>query len=83
MGARTGVGTGTRIEVIEEGRESLGTLQVVIEVGRKTREGGRRQRVNSNHSRKTRRSSETVASCGRPKPRDGMEGTGPGMAGER
>ena len=32
-------------------------------IGRKTREGGRRQRVTSNHSRKTRRPSEAVASC--------------------
>ena len=32
MGARTGAGTGTRIEIVVEGRESLGTFEVVIEV---------------------------------------------------
>ena len=46
-----------------EGRENLGTSEVVIEVGWKTLEGGRRQRVISNHSRKTQRPNETVASC--------------------
>ena len=39
-----------RVEMKLEGRESLGTSEVVKEVGRKTREGGRRQRVTSNHS---------------------------------
>ena len=46
-----------------EGRESLETYDVDIEVGRKTRERGRRQQVTSNHSRKTRRPSMAVASC--------------------
>ena len=46
-----------------EGRESSGTYEVVIEMGGKTREGGRRERVTRNRSRKTRRPSETVASC--------------------
>ena len=53
MGARTGSGTGTIIEMRVEGRESSGNFEVVIEMGRKTREGGRLQRVMSNHSRKT------------------------------
>ena len=48
--------------MISEEEESLRTYEVVIEVGRKTREEGRSQRVTSNHSHKTRRSSETVAS---------------------
>ena len=41
------------------GREP-GNYGVVIEVDRKTREGGRRQRVTSNRSPKTRRPSKTV-----------------------
>ena len=43
MRARTEAGTWTRIEMEVEGRESLGTFEVVIEAietGRKTREGG-------------------------------------------
>ena len=51
MGVRTGAGTGTRIEMKAEERESLGTFEVVKEVGQKTLEGGRRQRVTSNHNR--------------------------------
>ena len=39
--ARTGAGTWTRIEMRVEGRESLRTFKVVIEVDRKTRKGGR------------------------------------------
>ena len=39
MGTITGAGTGTRIERSAERRESLGTFEVVIEVGRRTREG--------------------------------------------
>ena len=56
MGAGTGAGKGTRIERRLDGRESLGTYQVVIEVnlGRRTRERGRRQVLTSSHSRKTR-----------------------------
>ena len=46
MGAGTGAGTGertgTRVEMRVGGRESPGTYEVVIEVGFKTREGGRR-----------------------------------------
>ena len=48
---RAEAGTGTRIEMKVEGRESLGTFEVVLEViemGRKTREGGRRQRITRN-----------------------------------
>ena len=74
MGKKTGAGTRTRVEMRLERRESLGTYQVVIEVievGRKTRERGRRQRVTSSRSRKPRRPSETVAPCRRPEPRDG------------
>ena len=63
MGSRTragtGVGTGakirSRIDKRVEGRERLRIYELVIRVGRKTREGGRRQRVASNHSRKARR----------------------------
>ena len=33
MGTRTGAGTGTRVYRRAEGRKSLGTLEVVIEVG--------------------------------------------------
>ena len=47
MGARTGAGTRSRIDMNVEGKESLGTFKVVIEVGWKTREGKRRQRVAS------------------------------------
>ena len=81
MGAKTGVGV--RIEMRVERGDNLGTYGVVIEVSRKTREGGRRQRVTSNHNRKTRRPSETVALCGRSKSRDRRRGTGSGGAEER
>ena len=64
MGARTGAETGTRIERKAGGRESLRTYEVIIEVSRKTREGGRRQRVTSKHSCKTRRLGVAIASCG-------------------
>ena len=53
----------TIIEMRMEERQSPGTYEVVIGVGRYTRDGGRHQRVTTNHSRKTRRPSETVASC--------------------
>ena len=49
-----------------------GTYEVIVTVGRKTRETGRRQRVTSGHSRKTQRPVEIAASCGRPRPRDGI-----------
>ena len=55
MGERTGAGTGTRVDMRVEGRESLGTFEVAVEVDWKTREGGRRQQVTSNHNHKTRR----------------------------
>ena len=79
--AKTGVGV--RMEMRVERGDNLGTYGVVIEVGRRTREGGRRQRVTSNHNRKTRRPSETVALCGRSKFRDGRRGTGSGGGEER
>ena len=66
-----------------EGRESLGTFKVAVEGGREKRDGEQRQRLTSNHSRKTRRPSETVASCGGPEPRDGRRGTRLGRAEER
>ena len=50
---RTGAGTRTITEMEVEVRERLGTFEVVIEVSRKTRERGRRQRLTSNHSRET------------------------------
>ena len=53
MGARTGAGTGTGIERRVEGRDILGNYEVAIEVGRKTRERERRQRVTGDHSHKT------------------------------
>ena len=59
----TRVEMGAIIERRVEGRESLGTYEVVIDVSRKIREAGRRQRVTSNHSRKIRCPSETIASC--------------------
>ena len=65
-GGKNGSGNGSRDENRDEGggeREPGNFYEVVTEVGRKTREGGRRQRVTNNHSRKTRRPSETVASC--------------------
>ena len=55
MGARTGARKGTIIEMVVERREGMGKFEVVIEVGRKTRERERRQRVTSDHSRKIRR----------------------------
>ena len=43
MGAKKGAGTGTRRQTRVEGRKGLGTFEVVIEVGHKNREEGRRQ----------------------------------------
>ena len=37
MGAGTVAGSGTKIERRMEGRENLGTYEVIVEVGRKTR----------------------------------------------
>ena len=81
MGAKTGVAT--RIEMRVERGESLGTFEVEIEVGRKTREEGRRQRLTRNHSRKTTCPSEPVASCEGSEPRDGRRVTGLGRAEDR
>ena len=67
-----------RVEEIE----SLETFEVVIGMGRKTREGGRHQRVMRYHNRKTRRPSEAIPSCGGPEPRDGRRGTGSGKCGD-
>ena len=61
MGTGTRMGTRTGIEIRVEWRESQGTFEMVIVMGRKTRERGRHQRVMSNQSRKTRPPSETVA----------------------
>ena len=72
----TSAGMGTRTEIREEGGESLGTFQVVMEVGRKTRGGWRRQRVTSNHNRKTRCLSEIVTSCEGLEPRGVRRGKG-------
>ena len=70
-GAETGTGAGTRTERRVEGRESLGTSEVIKEVNPKMRERGRRQQVTNSHSHKHRRPSETVASCGGPEPKSG------------
>ena len=59
-----------------EGRESPGTDEAGIEMGRKTREGGQGERVTSNRSRNTRRLNETVASCRGPEGRDGRRKRG-------
>ena len=54
MRTRTGTETRTRLKKRVEGRESQGTLEAgVIEVGWKAEEGGRHERVTSNHTRKT------------------------------
>ena len=83
MKTRTSAGTGTRMEKRVEAIERLKTYEVVVEVGRKTREGERRQqRVSSNPSRKTRRPSETVASCGGPESSNGRRGSASGRAEE-
>ena len=66
--------------MVVENRENLEIYGVVKEVGRKTREGGRRERLTSNRSCKTQRPSETVASCRKPEPRYGRRGTGSGRA---
>ena len=61
---------------------------MIVKVGQKTRDRGRRQRVTSSHSRYkysfswTRRPSEVVASCAGPElPRDGRRGTRSGEGG--
>ena len=71
----------TRDEGGEKGEP--GNLEGVIEVGRKTREEGQRQRVTSNHSRKIRLPSEFVASREGPEPRYERRRTGSGRAKER
>ena len=78
MEARAATGVGTRTEMKAVGRESLGTFEVVKEVGRRTRVRRRRQRITNNHSRNTRGLSETVASCGKLEPRDDWRETGSG-----
>ena len=76
-------GDDNRDEVGGEG--GPGNLQsgTVLEVGRKMRKGGRRQRVTNNHTRRTRRPRETVASCSGPEHREGGRGKGSGRAEER
>ena len=83
MGAKTGAGTGKGVEMGVEAKESLGTLQVVFKVCRKTREDWRRQRVTSNHSRKARRPSENVALWEGPEPWGRRRETGLGGAEKR
>ena len=78
MGAKVGVEIKLIIERNVEGRKSLATYEVVVEVGRKSREGGRYQRLANNQSHKTRRPSKTIALCGEPELRDGRGGTGSG-----
>ena len=68
--------TETTTEMSVEGREHPGTYQVIVDVGRKTLERGRCQRVIRSHSRKTRRPSETGASSGGRQSRDGKLETG-------
>ena len=70
----SGTGTGTRIKIRVDGRENLGNFEIELKVDRKTQEGGRRQRETSNHNRKTRRPSETIASCEGSAPPDGKRG---------
>ena len=88
----TGTGTGAGTESVDEngeggggggGAESPVTYEVMVEVGRKTRERGRRQRLTRSHTRKTRSPSEAVASCGGPEPGNGRREIGPGRAEER
>ena len=78
MGAGTGAGRETRIGRRVEGRESPGTCEVMVKVGRKTEKRGGRQRVTNSHSRVTRRPSKTAVSCGGPESRYGRLGTGSG-----
>ena len=62
----------TRIEMRVDGRRKPGNLlENVLEVDRKTQEGGRRQRETSNYSRKTRCPNETVESWEGSELRDG------------
>ena len=76
MGARTGARTGTRTERRVEGRESPGTPEPIVEVGR------RRERVTYSQSRKNRRTSGAVASCGEPEPVEWRPVAGSGRAEE-
>ena len=43
MRARAGAGTGMKVEMMVEERESLGTYEVVVEMDLKTRQRERRQ----------------------------------------
>ena len=70
IGARAEAGEWTRVKMSAEGIDSLGTFEVVIEAGRKSWEGGRRQRVSSNHSPEIRHPGEIVASCAGLEPGD-------------
>ena len=78
MGVGTGAGMGARIERMVERTESPGTYEVVIEVGRKTRQRGGRQRATSSHSLKTRCPGETATLYGGPELREGKRRTGSG-----
>ena len=55
---------------------------MVIEVGRKPREWGRRQPITNNHSHKIRRPSKITVPCEGLEPRDGRRGTGLGRVEE-
>ena len=61
-----------------DGKESPGTFKVVIEEGQKTLEGGRRQRVASNYSYKTRTPRKIITSFEEPECSDVLGGTGSG-----
>ena len=62
MEAGTGAGIETRTERRVDGRESPGTYEVVVEMGRRTQQ--------NSDSRKAWRPSETIASCGGSEPRN-------------
>ncbi|CAM9890584.1 unnamed protein product, partial [Ascophyllum nodosum] len=77
-------GSGNENKNIRKSRGSEGPLTyvVMVEVGRKTREGGRHQRVTRSQSHKTRRPSKTIAPHKGPECMDGRRGTGLGRAEE-
>ena len=76
METGTGAGTGREKRGSWRGERAREPMNVIVEVGRKTQERGRHQRVTSNHRRKTRCPSETVASsCGGLELRDGRRET--------
>ena len=77
-----------RVDGRVEGREDLGTLEVIMKTGWLTRERGRHQRVTNGTNRKTQRPSENVAPCKGPelkveKPSPGTGGEGQDRGGRR